>query len=349
MHTTLKIKAVFLPLLAGLIISTVLLWPAQALADGPICSGPVHLAIPESPDRDVPGDIVTDTLTVTDTTFINDLNVSISTTHPYVGDLVFTLTHTIGPVITSTTIISRPLFGTSVLTNEVACSGDNIDVTLDDEASLDIQVNCAEGTTEGDGTEAYLAGQSYKPHNPLSIFENDSIGGTWELSITDNYQQDEGFLENWCLLPNQQVDLAISKTDGGITASPGGLITYTLAYSNSGELSAAGVVITETLPANTTFNAAGSPGWQQVNATNQYTYTVGSLSPKASQNIAFTVSVNNPLPAGVTTITNTTQIGDDGNNGSDADSQNNTASKITPIFIVDPVFNTFLPVIRKNN
>ena len=53
-------------------------------------------------------------------------------------------------------------------------------------------------------------------------------------------------------------DLSITKTDGGATTTPGGVVTYTLTYQNTGDQNASGVVITETVPANTTFNATAS-------------------------------------------------------------------------------------------
>src|SRR5688572_21227250 len=109
MNISIQTKVISLPILVGLILTAALLWPAHALADGPICSGPLNLTIPDSLDRDVPGIPVTHTLTVTDPTLIADLNIAITTTHGYVGDLIFTVTHKVGAAITPTVIISRPL------------------------------------------------------------------------------------------------------------------------------------------------------------------------------------------------------------------------------------------------
>ena len=44
-----------------------------------------------------------------------------------------------------------------------------------------------------------------------------------------------------------------SKDDGGSIASPSDLIVYTLRYSNTANVGATNVIITETVPANTTF------------------------------------------------------------------------------------------------
>lgn len=207
-----KTKALIFPLCFSLMMLATLLWPIHALADDPICKSQLPgLSIPDAPGRDVAGTPVTSTLIVTHPILINDLNVIISTTHTYVGDLVFTLTHKVGPTLTSTVIISRPLKGQSVISHEVACSGDDIFVTLDDEALADIQVNCTEGTTGNDGTKAYIVSQSYRPYNPLSIFDTDTLLDIWELTITDNYQEDTGSLLGWCLTPNSAGNSSVHK------------------------------------------------------------------------------------------------------------------------------------------
>ncbi len=54
-------------------------------------------------------------------------------------------------------------------------------------------------------------------------------------------------------------DLRLTKDDGGITAVPGDVIRYALTYTNTGPLWAAGVVITETVPAHTTFDSGAAP------------------------------------------------------------------------------------------
>ncbi len=129
-------------------------------------------------------------------------------------------------------------------------------------------------------------------------------------------------------------DLQLSKTDGGITAVPGGVIVYTLSYANVGNQGATGVVITETLPANTSFNVAGSTsGWTCV--AGSCTFSVGSLSGGGgSGSVDFAEGVANPLPAGVTQISNTAVIGDDGSNGADPKPADNTAGETTPVTAV---------------
>ena len=56
MNISVQTKVISLAILVGLILTAVLLWPAHALADGPICSGPLNLTIPDSAAQDEPGD-----------------------------------------------------------------------------------------------------------------------------------------------------------------------------------------------------------------------------------------------------------------------------------------------------
>jgi uncharacterized repeat protein (TIGR01451 family) len=121
-------------------------------------------------------------------------------------------------------------------------------------------------------------------------------------------------------------DLKLNKTGPG-TTQPGAVLVYTLTYANLGYSAATGVVITETLPANTSFNAAESdPAWVQVGTTDQYTYTISSLAKGVSGEVTFAVTVDSPIPDGVNAISNTATIGDDGTHGSDPDPDNNTAN-----------------------
>jgi len=134
---------------------------------------------------------------------------------------------------------------------------------------------------------------------------------------------------------NATPDLTITKTDGNVTVTTGDLITYTLGYNNVGNQNATGVVISETVPANTTFNSAGSTsGWSCTNgaiAGSVCNFTIGNLSVGTSGSVNFAVTTNATIPAGVNNITNTATITDDGTNGIDPTPLNNQATEPTPI------------------
>jgi uncharacterized repeat protein (TIGR01451 family) len=125
-------------------------------------------------------------------------------------------------------------------------------------------------------------------------------------------------------------DLSVTKTDGDATAVPGGRVAYTLGYANTGNQAATGVVLTETVPANTTFDGpASTPGWACPTAT--CTLTIPTLAAGASGTVVFAVTVASPLPSGVATVSNSVSVADDGTNGADPTPPNNTATDTTPV------------------
>jgi uncharacterized repeat protein (TIGR01451 family) len=130
-------------------------------------------------------------------------------------------------------------------------------------------------------------------------------------------------------------DLSITKSDGGASVTPGGTITYTLTYQDAGSHSANGVTLTETVPANTTFNAgASTAGWvcaPNNNAGSTCTLTIGAVFIGPSQSATFAVTVDNPVAGGVTQISNTASIADDGTSGTDTNAANNSGSDTTPV------------------
>ncbi|MCP4423958.1 MAG: S8 family serine peptidase, partial [Chloroflexi bacterium] len=135
-------------------------------------------------------------------------------------------------------------------------------------------------------------------------------------------------------------NLEISKDDGGITVTAGASLTYTLSYTNSGAAPATNVVLTETVPANTSFNAAASDaGWTQVGATDTYILAAGTLSASMNSTATFVVDVDDPLSTTVMTIDNMVYIGDDYVAMADS------ASASTNVEHAEPFFGLFLPII----
>ena len=130
-------------------------------------------------------------------------------------------------------------------------------------------------------------------------------------------------------------DLLLVKSDAGATATPGGTLVYTLAYTNTGDQDASGVVLTETVPLHTTFNAgASTAGWSCSNnapAGRVCTLAVGALAAGNAGSATFAVTVTSPVPAGVATLSNTASVADDGTNGADATPVNNSDTETTPL------------------
>ncbi|HVP13737.1 MAG TPA: sortase [Phycisphaerae bacterium] len=131
------------------------------------------------------------------------------------------------------------------------------------------------------------------------------------------------------------VDYTLTKSDGGITAVAGGNVIYTLSYNNAGNLDATGVILTETVPDHATYDSAdNSTAWDcgPVNPAASGTtcaFSVGTVAAGTVGSVTFVIRVDNPLPAGVDTLTNTASIDDDHAHGPNPSPK--TASDTTPV------------------
>lgn len=105
---------------------------------------------------------------------ISDLNVTVNLDHTYVGDLVITLKSPSGKVAT--------------LFKRRGGEGNNLAGTVfDDEAAN--RLNSGQAPFTG----------SFKPESPLSIFDGESSGGNWTLTVSDRARYDTGTLNSWKL------------------------------------------------------------------------------------------------------------------------------------------------------
>src|SRR5262249_9547538 len=116
--------------------------------------------------------------------------------------------------------------------------------------------------------------------------------------------------------------------------------------SNVGSQNADGVVITETLPANTTFNSTFSFGDWDSEGGGLFSLSIGDLPVSASGTVTFAVTVHSPLPGGVTELFNTVSMAAGGESGAALNPANNTATDNTPITI-NPQAN--LQITKTNN
>ena len=123
-------------------------------------------------------------------------------------------------------------------------------------------------------------------------------------------------------------DLSVSKSDGTFSVTPGEAISYVISYQNIGNADATGIVVTETLPANTTYDAANSdPGWTETSpGSGVYEFSVSAVAQGGSGSVTFAVILDTALPSGYNTISNTVTITDDGSNGADLNPSNNTGT-----------------------
>jgi uncharacterized repeat protein (TIGR01451 family) len=107
--------------------------------------------------------------------------------------------------------------------------------------------------------------------------------------------------------PGGSPDLALQKSLASGTVVPDGVLVFALSLHNQGDAEATGVVLQETVPANCTFEAAGSsPGWTCTpdgSAGSHCTLSGGTVGAGASEGFAFAVRLRSDLPPG-TSITN---------------------------------------------
>ena len=87
----------------------------------------------------------------------------------------------------------------------------------------------------------------------------------------------------------------VTATDAPDPVAAGATLTYTLSYSNSGNVTATGVVISDTVPANTSFVSATAGGTLSGSVV---TWSIGSLAAGASGSVQLVVRVASPLANG---------------------------------------------------
>ncbi|UCG69384.1 MAG: DUF11 domain-containing protein [Thermoplasmata archaeon] len=106
--------------------------------------------------------------------------------------------------------------------------------------------------------------------------------------------------------------MSFSKTADVTEADPSDTIVYTLTYENSGSGAATDVVITDTIPGDTTF-VSSDPGYDEVSG-NTYTWNIGNMAAYSSGTIIITVTVNVGVEDG-TILHNTATFDYDDANG----------------------------------
>jgi len=136
----------------------------------------------ELPDNDTMG--LQKTLYIGEGGAITDVDISFDVTSTWVGDLIFTVEHD----GTAVTVMDRP----GVPTTGFGCSGDDIDMTLDDEAATPVEDECGGGVPTLDG--------SFTPNNPLAAFDGLDAAGEWRLTASDNATGDAHTVNEWCVL-----------------------------------------------------------------------------------------------------------------------------------------------------
>ena len=133
-------------------------------------------------------------------------------------------------------------------------------------------------------------------------------------------------------------DLAVAKTDGVTSLNAGASTTYTVTVTNQGNIGVTGVVLTDTLPANVTYvscsNVSGTVSVACAHSAGVVTTTLATLAGGAAAQMTVTVAVANPLAAGVSSVTNTATVTDDGANGTDPTPADRSATDVDTVVAV---------------
>lgn len=117
-----------------------------------------------------------------------------------------------------------------------------------------------------------------------------------------------------------QADLRVAKSGPG-SVTPGTNITWTVTLTNDGPSTAANVVLTDTLPAGTTFvsvNQTSGPAFNCTPAGNVVTCTRTTLAPLAVATFDITANVGPGTHTNTASVTSTTPDGSPGNNAASA-------------------------------
>lgn len=130
-------------------------------------------------------------------------------------------------------------------------------------------------------------------------------------------------------LTGYNVDLSVTKTDGVVSTTPGSNLTYSITVTNSGNIGAANVMVTDTLPAGTTIVTCPTAVVPCAHTSGVVTWTLPTLAGGgASETLFVTVAVTNPAVAGRSSLTNSVTVADDSTNGADPTPANNTATDV---------------------
>ena len=132
---------------------------------------------------------VADSIVLSSSDELTDLQVSLQLQKDWVGDLIVTLEHVESG--TQIDLINRPGVSGS---SQFGCSIADIDVLFDDGAGVDANDIC-------NGSSPAISGVA-RPVGSLSDFFGEAFGGEWILTVTDTQDfEDPGTLQEWCLIP----------------------------------------------------------------------------------------------------------------------------------------------------
>jgi uncharacterized repeat protein (TIGR01451 family) len=244
----------------------------------------------------------------------------------YVGDVSVTWSvsggiGTVSPGSGSSTTLDATAPGTGQVTADHATATDDTtgDITVSVGPLDHITISPDTATIDAGETRAYTAEAFDEFDNSrgdvtlqttFSIVESDH-GGAW----TDNVYTAQNY-GTWTVrgvyqgrsdtasLTVLDTDLIFVKSDGLDVVYAGDRLTYTLTYTNSGNESASGIVITDTLPNHVEYVDCEIDAGDCRHLGDTVVFDGITLSPEDGGEARLIVRVNDPLPAGADYVTN---------------------------------------------
>jgi uncharacterized repeat protein (TIGR01451 family) len=158
-------------------------------------------------------------------------------------------------------------------------------------------------------------------------------GNAYIVQLEWSNAANNGVAFSGCVNSYTGVDLSVTKTGAPNPVAAGSNLTYTVTVNNlNSALSATNVVLTDPVPANTTFQSVTAPtGWNcttpGVGGTGNVQCTTSTLAANAAASLSLVVKVNANTPAS-TTITNTATAS---SANPDPNTANNSATATTNV------------------
>lgn len=220
---------------------------------------------------------------------VTDVNVGVQLTHTYRGDLRATLVSPSGTVV-------------NLMTN-IGTTPDNLNVLFDDSAAASVTTHTANNDST---TTAPPYQRTFRPQGSLASFNGEASAGTWQLTVCDSLNGDNGVftrsdLTLTTVLLTPYADLSLTKSVSNAAPALGTSINYVLSVTNASAspLTATGVTVQDMLPAGFTFtNASGFGNYNSATGV----WTVGSIPPGTTRTLTITGTVAATAGASVTNI-----------------------------------------------
>ncbi|MGH6652467.1 MAG: proprotein convertase P-domain-containing protein [Sphingopyxis sp.] len=210
---------------------------------------------------------------------VTNVTVGVQLTHSYRGDVRATLVSPTGTIV-------------NLITN-VGTNANNLNVLFDDSAAASITTHSGNDST----ATAPPYQRNFRPQGSLAAFNGEGSAGTWQLTICDSLNGDNGnFTRSDLTLTTIPIapsaDLSLTKTVSSAAPAFGASISYSLAVTNASgsALTATGVTVQDLLPPGFVF--ASASGFGSYNGTTGV-WTVGSIPPGTTR----TLTINGTVAA----------------------------------------------------